>query len=96
MNTTTTANSHSLHNGPAVNAAEGLSVAGGLTEVVYDRKADTITIMAHGGGGKRLIGVPVGHWQTQDGTLVWDATAGMWIIDCPAGVPRGEGQLRRW
>jgi hypothetical protein len=71
--------------------AEALSVEGGPTEVVHDKKAGTITITAHGAGGKRLIGVPDGHWQVQNKHLVWDAAAMKWRLDYAGGMP-GEAK----
>jgi len=78
--------------GAAAVVPEGLSAAGGPTEVVHDKKAGTITVTAHGPGGKRLIGVPDGrHWQAQDKALVWDAAAMKWRLDYAGGKP-GETQ----
>ena len=77
--------------GAAAVATEGLSVEGGPTEIVHDRKAGTITITVHGAGGRRLVGVPEGHWQAQDKALVWDAAAMKWRLDYAGGQP-GEAQ----
>ena len=71
--------------GAAAVAAEDLSVAGGPAEVVYDKRAGTITMTAHSVGGKRLIGVPAGQWQAMDKTLVWDAASGKWTLDYTGG-----------
>jgi hypothetical protein len=77
--------------GAAAVTAEGLSAEGGPTEIVHDKKAGTITVTVHGAGGKRLIGVPDGRWQTQDKALAWDAEAAKWSLNYPGGKP-GEAQ----
>jgi hypothetical protein len=74
--------------GPAsVVAQGGLSADGGPTEVVHDKKAGTITVTAHGPGGKRLVGVPEGQWEAQDKALAWDAAAKKWTLDYAGGAP---------
>jgi hypothetical protein len=77
--------------GDAAVVAEGLSAAGGPTEVVHDKKAGTITVTAHGPGGRRLLGVPEGRWEAQDKALAWDAAAKKWTLDYAGGAP-GEAR----
>ena len=80
--------------GAAAVAAGGLSAEGGPTEVVHDKKAGTITVTAHGAGGKRSIGVPAGPWQAQDKALAWDAAAKKWSLDYAGGKPGEARQVR--
>lgn len=79
--------------GSSAVAAGGLPAAGGPTEVAHDKKSRTITVTAHGPGGKRLIGVPESNWQAQDMALLWDADAKKWTLDFAGGKP-GEAKPR--
>jgi hypothetical protein len=72
-------------------AVGGLSAEGGPTEVVHDKRAGTITVTAHGPGGKRLVGVPEDQWRAQDKVLTWDAAVRKWTLDYVGGKP-GEAK----
>lgn len=74
-------------------AANKISVEGGPTEVVHDKKTGMITVTAHGPGGKRFFSVPEGKWQDQDKALVWDAAATKWGLDYAGGKP---GEAKPW
>jgi hypothetical protein len=71
--------------GGAPMAAEGISVEGGPTEVVHDRKAGTVTVTAHGTAGKRVVGVPAGQWQARERTWTSNEPLGKWTVEYPGG-----------